>query len=137
MTIYKPSTQDLQPLLDQATANQPVDQWMEKFLANLRTILLESPLRYRVYGPYWWPLKKLFIDRGDLIFGDFIDQAWLLDLDYGKPEFNMLAAFVHEELRLTKNFLDDPFHAMETIDGGDTIEFASNDPDMEMMAVLL
>ena len=136
MDIYKPSENDLQPLLDQATANQPVDQWIEKFLANLKTILLKSPLRYRTYGPYWWPLKKLFIDRDDLSFGDFIDLEWLLTMDLGKPEFNILAAFAYEEVRMAKNFVDDPFHVMETTDGGDAVEFASSDPEMEMMAVL-
>jgi len=135
MDIYKPSENDLQPLLDQATASQTIEQWMEKFLATVKTILLKSPLRYRTYGPYWWALKKLYIDRDDLTFGDFIDLEWLLSMDYGKPEFNILAAFAYEELRMAKNLIDDPFHTMDTEDGGDSVEFASNDPEMEMMAV--
>jgi hypothetical protein len=136
MDIYKPSEDDLQILLQEATASQPVDQWIEKFLANLKAILLKNPLRYRAYGPYWWSLKKLFVDRDDLAFGDFVDQEWFTAMDYGKPELNILAGFSYEEMRTTKNLIDDPFHVMETADGDDAVEFASNDPEMEMMAIL-
>lgn len=138
MDIYKPSEDVLQPMLHEATAaNQSVDRWIEKFLANLKGILLKTPLRYRAYGPYWWPLKKLLIDRNDLTFGELIDQEWFSAMDYGKPEFNILAAHAYEEVRLTKNLIDDPFHIMETLDGGDAVEFASNDPEMEIMALSL
>ncbi len=132
MNIYKPSENDLQPLLDQATANQPVDQWIDKFLANLKAILLKSPLRYRAYGPYWWLLKKAYIDKEDFSFGGFLDREWLSTMDYGKPELNIVAAFLYEDMRTAKNMIDDPFHVMETVDGGDAIEFGSNDPEMEM-----
>ena len=136
MNIYKPSQDDLQPLLGQATKDQTAEQWMEKFLTNLKANLLKEPLRYRTYGPYWWLLKKIYIDQSDLSFGESIDQEWFDALDYGKPEFNILAAFAYEEVRVTKNMLDDPFHTMDTPDGDDYIEFASSDPDMEMMAIL-
>jgi hypothetical protein len=132
MDIYKPSENDLQPFLMQAVAKQPLDQWIEKFSANLKVILLKSPLRYRTYGPYWWPLKKIYIDKEDFSFGDFLDQEWFSTMDYGKPELNIMAAFLYEDMRMAKNMIDDPFHVMETIDGGDAVEFASNDPDMEM-----
>lgn len=135
--IYKPSEDDLRPLLAEATASQTQEQWVDKFLLNLRTILLANPLRYRTYGPYWWGLKKIFLDRDDLVFGESIDREWLEAMDYGKTEYNILAAFAYEELRITKNFVDDPFHVMETEGGDDSVEYASNDPEMETLAVLM
>lgn len=134
MDIYKPSEEDLAPLLAEATANRTIDEWMDKYLNGLKTILLKNPLRYRPYGPYWWILKKVYIDRGDLSFGDYIDLEWFQGLDYGKAEMNILAAHAYEDVRTTTNFMDDPFHVMSSPDGGDSIEFASNDPEMEMMA---
>lgn len=136
MDIYKPSEEQIQPFLDQGMAGRTLDQWMEKFLSSLKTILLDNPLRYRAYGPYWWPLKKMFIDRSDLSFGDFIDAEWLSIMDYGKPEENIIAACIYEDIRVAKNLIDDPFHVMETADGADAIEYASNDPDMEMMVIV-
>jgi hypothetical protein len=131
--IYKPSEQDLQPLLQEAMANQTKEVWIEKFLENLRKVLLQNPVQYRTFGPYWWILKKVYIDHGDLIFGEFIDLEWNTAMDYGTPELNIMASFVYEELRTSKNMIDDPFHTMESVDGGDSVEFASSDPDMEMM----
>jgi hypothetical protein len=135
MDISKLSEQDLQPLLQEAIANQTKEDWMKKFLENLKKILLETPARYRGFGPYWWSLKKVYVDRGDISFGDFIDLEWQMAMDYGKPELNIMAAFVYEELRTSKNLLDDPFHTMDNIDGSDSVEFASSDPDMEIMAL--
>lgn len=135
MDIYKPTEDDLRPLLEQATAKQSVDKWMEKFLAGTKRILLANPLRYRGYGPYWWPLKKLYLDRDDHSFGEFVDQQWLATMAYAKPEFTLLAAFAYEEMRTTKNFIDDPYHVLDNPDGSDSVEYASNDPEMEMMAI--
>lgn len=135
MEIYKPSEQDLQHLLDEATKNQTAEQWLEKFLSNLKEILLKNPSRYRNFGPYWWALKKVYIDKGDLSFGEFVDAEWLEKMDYRKPELNVIAAFNYEEMRTTTNMLDDPFHTLESADGGDSIEYALSDPDMELMGI--
>ena len=135
MDIYKPSEQELLTLMHEATANQTVDVWLEKFITNLKKILLQHPSRYRNFGPYWWIVKKAYIDRGDMSFGESIDLEWQAAMDYGKPELNIMAAFAYEELRTSKNMLDDPFHDMESTDGSNSVEFASNDPEMEMMIV--
>lgn len=136
MDIYKPAVQDLQPLFEQATASQDKEKWIDRFLEAAKTILLKDPLRYRAYGPYWWLLKNEFIKRDDLSFGESIDREWIDTLDYGATEWNLLSVFAYEEVRITKNLIDDPFHVMETPDGDDSVEFASNDPEMEMMAIL-
>ena len=136
MDVYKPTEDDLTPLLAQATAGKSLEEWTEKFLANLKALLLREPIRYRAFGPYWWALKKIFIAKGDLSFGEEIDLEWLEAMDYGKPELNILAAFAYEEQRLAASLIDDPFHIMETADGGDHVEFASSDPEMEIMAVV-
>jgi len=70
MDIYKLSEEDLAPLLAEAIAAKgTVEKWMDGYLNSLKGILLKSPLRYRPYGPYWWALKKVYIDRGDLSLG--------------------------------------------------------------------
>jgi len=137
MEIYRPTVQDLQLLLDQATENQDKEKWIDGFLRVAKTILLKNPLRYRAYGPYWWLLKNEYIKRDDLSFGAFIDREWFESLDYGATEWNLLAAFAYEEMRITKNLIDDPFHIMDMLDGDDSIEYASNDPEMETMALTI
>ena len=135
MNIWKPSEEDLKPILEQATAGTTVEEWREKFLANLKALLLREPIRYRAFGPYWWAVKKIFIDLLDFSFGEEIDLEWAEALDYGKPELNLLAAFAYEEQRLAASLVDDPFHVLETADGEDAVEFASSDPEMEIMAI--
>jgi len=135
--ISKPAESDLQGILEQATAGQTLEAWKKKFLAGLKAILTKDPTRYRAYGPYWWPLKKVYIDQGDLAFGESVDLEWLEAMDYGKPELNIIAAHAYEEVRICKNMVDDPFHVMETVDGSDSVEFASDDPEMEMKGFLL
>ena len=133
--VYKPAVEDLKPLFEQAIAGQDKGKWIDGFLRAAKTILLNTPLRYRAYGPYWWLLKNEYLKGDDLSFGDSMDQEWLSSLGYGETEWNLLAAFAYEEERITKNLVDDPFHTLETADGDDSVEYASNDPDMEMMGM--
>lgn len=35
-------------------------------LTPITRAIRESPLNYRAYGPYWWPIKTLLIRHGEL-----------------------------------------------------------------------
>lgn len=138
MQIYKPTEEDLHPLLDEATteAGQTIEEWMPKLLASLKSILLASPLQYRSYGPYWWLLKKAYIDVGDLAFGIFIDLFWLQAMDYGRPELTLLAAWAYSDARFNRGLATDPSHILEEISGDEpeAVEYVSADLDMETLA---
>jgi len=136
MRIAKPTEEDLQPLLTEATteAGQTVEEWMPRLLASIKAVLLATPLRYRAYGPYWWALKRAYIDSGDTTFGNFLDMEWLQAMDYGKPELNLLAAWAYSDARFNRGLTTDPWHLLEDLSGDEPeeIEYVSVDPDMEM-----
>lgn len=135
MKIYKPDVSALQPLIDEATENQTIEQWITKLLAAIKSVLIKSPERYRSYGPYWWLVKKMFIDRKDTSFGDHIDKVWYEAMDYGYDKFNLVAAFAYADNRFEIGLMKDSYHTMEDEESGDSIEFISGDEEMEMIAV--
>lgn len=135
MSIYTPSEQDLQPLYAEAMANQTVDQWIAKLLKGIKSILERDPARYRAYGPYWWLVKKAFVDRDDFTFGESLDAEWVEAMDYGKPELNLLAAWAYEDVQISRGLTYESIHTLE--DGeGEAVEFLSADEDMEIRGAL-
>ena len=138
MRIAKPTEEDLQPLLSEATteAGQTVEEWIPRLLASIKAVLLASPLQYRSYGPYWWALKRAYIDSKDMTFGTFIDLSWLQAMEYGKPELDLLAAWAYSDSRFNRGLMTDPWHILEDIseDEPEAIEYISVDPDMETLA---
>jgi len=127
--IEKYTTAQLDILIAEGTKNQTVEIWIAKILAGYKKMLQDKPVRYRAFGPYWWPLKSEYIESGDMSFGSFLDQDWLGKMDYGEARYNIAAAFAYEENQFDLGLMDWPFHTME--DDGNPVEFVSADPDME------
>jgi hypothetical protein len=128
--IHKPTKEQLKPLLDEACSNQTEEQWIEKLLEAIKTVIEKQPLRYRGYGPYWWLIKRMFIERGFLDFGEHVDLQWLEAMDYGDEKFNLAAAFAYEDVRFETVNVYDSYHTLDT-DAG-TVDYVSADEDMEL-----
>jgi len=128
--IEKYKKTDLEPLIAEATKTQTVETWITLSMESMKQIMGAKPSRYRSYGPYWFPIKNEFIKNGDLSFGEFIDAAWLADMDYGDAKYNLAAAFAYEETQFNLGLADYSFHTLEDSEG-DLVEFVSADPDME------
>lgn len=129
--IEKYTTDDLDRIIEAGCEGRRrnADAWARRMLNAITDILKQEPLRYRSYGPYWWPLKQELINIGETAFGDFIDQEWLEKMDYGKTEYNVAAAFAYEENQFNLGLQTWPYHDVE--DDGNPFEFVSADPDME------
>lgn len=131
MNISKPTAQDIQPLVDAARGNA---RWMEQYLQKLAGILKKTPLRYRIYGPYWWLVKQAFLANDIISFGTDIDREWFQALDYGNNELNLAAASLYEDGRLDSGLnIFDNSHIVEQ-DDGEPFEYFADDSDMEAMA---
>jgi hypothetical protein len=125
-----------------ATAGIDKDAWKTKIMAGLKTLLKQYPARYRGFGPYWWGLKKCFLDAGDDALGDSIDAEGIEAFDFEDEAHAILAAVMFEDNesaygRVGKggentHILDIP----GTIDGG-TFEYTVIDEDMERMAAII
>lgn len=133
-TIQKPTKDELTPLFIEATQNQKAEEWEQKLIDGIVGILHANPLRYRCYGPYWWLLKSVLIDRDVMDFGNHVDREWFESLDYGDPGYNLLASWVYEDTRFgTGQMITNPYHVLTDQDG-ESFEFACNDEEMEALA---
>jgi hypothetical protein len=135
MDIQKPTEEQLRPLINEACVNQTAEEWIEKILEAIKSVIQKKPLRYRGYGPYWWLIKKMLIDRSFLEFGEHLDREWVDALDYGSDKLNLAAAFAYEDARFeTVNIYGDT-HTMATATG--SVEYISADKEMEVMALIV
>ena len=129
--IEKPSRETLAELIDQACETRTEEEWIERFLAGIKTLLSKSPARYRGYGPYWWLVKKALIDRGDLSLGEHIDTAWFEAMDYGDTASNLAGAYLYEDMRTDSVNLFEDAHYLSD-ETGETVIFMSCDEEMEI-----
>ncbi len=128
--IEKPTKEELDRLVEEGSTNRTADEWIASMLQAVRSTLIRNPKRYRGYGPYWWLVKKMFIDAGDLAFGEHLDAQWIEALDYGSAKHNMAAAFAYEDARFLTMHILEATHTL--IDDGNPVEFVSSDEEMEL-----
>jgi len=133
MSIIKPTPEQLSPLLQEATESQTIEEFKGKFLNGVVTLLKRDPLRYRAYGPYWWPLKQAIIDAELDWFENHVDAEWLESMQYEQVELNLLAAWSYSEAQLDRGAQMDQRHILESSDG--SIEFVLVDEAMEELAI--
>lgn len=134
--IEKPSRNDLDQFLESFLAGIDAEQWHKGVLVGLKAFFQKNPLRYRSYGPYWWLIKKAFIDAGDFTYGQALDEKWIAELGYSDPIYDLAAAIFYEDARFGYINTLDAHHQMA--DGaGESVEYVSNDDDMEIRSAAL
>jgi hypothetical protein len=129
--IEKPTKEELDGVVSAGIGDRSEDEWVASLLFGIRAFLVKNPKRYRNFGPYWWLVKKMFVDAGDTVFGDHIDARWVERMDYGDAKYNLAAAFAYEDARFGTTNVMEPVHVI--IDDGDPIEFVSADEEMETL----
>lgn len=83
MHIHKPTPEQLGALLDKATKNQTIEKYRETFLSANKRIIGKDPLRYRSFGPYWWLVKRGFVDGVIFVLGSIWKSGGLPPLITG------------------------------------------------------
>jgi len=126
--IYKPTKEDLQPLIEQVG---DLVTWEQKFVKALADFLAKNPLRYRGYGPYWWLVKQALIEHGETQFGDHVDAQMVEALDYGERTSNLIAAFTYSEGMFDLGKMTDSYHMID--DDGEQREYIIADDEMEIL----
>lgn len=133
--IYKPEDAMLTDLMAEATQNGKVspDQWQARYLEGAKALLQANPIQYRSYGPFWWLLKRAFIQGGTLVFGEHLDAEWLEATEYGDPAKNLMATFVYAEYAINHGLIRSSEHAIGYLDGESDF-YVLADEDMEALA---
>lgn len=109
-------------------------QWINKMRASFAGVVNRRPLAYRSFGPYWWPLKRLLIEGGEL-------QAELpapdleAEVSLGDAALNIAAAFAYQDAATDNLTAMNTTHTVDTEDG-DTRDYVVIDDEMEGRAAL-
>ena len=136
MAISKPTIEQLQPLLPEATHNGKVSEkdWREKFVKTFTTQLQKDPKQYRCFGPYWWLFKSILIKYGVEVFGDGLDAEWIENLDYGSDTYNLLASYAYYDRAFDMGLIYSNDHTIG-YDDGESGTFTIADEDMETIVL--
>lgn len=134
--VWRPERADIEKFLEEIKDRA---EWRGRMLGNISKLLTDQPLRYRSYGPYWWPLKKMLVESGETRFGIELDQEWIEALGYGDDDINLMAAHVYSDQRFEQGAMFAAEHEMELrhddeagTEEGDAIVFVSADEAMEI-----
>lgn len=68
--------------------------------------------------------EKRLCRRGDLCFGEYLEERWIAALDYGVEELNFIAAFLYEDLQFQRG-LYNAHHSLED-EAGEAVEYICN-----------
>lgn len=109
-------------------------QWVSKMLGSFSATVRRRPLSYRSFGPFWWPIKRLMIESGDLQ-GETPDPAEVERITLGTPALDVAAAWAYSEFAASNQTSDDNMITVDTEDG-DTFEYLLNDEEMEAMPAM-
>ncbi|WP_318491873.1 peptide-binding protein [Photobacterium leiognathi] len=130
MNYLVPSVADLEHLLAEATAETEQTEYVESYLTKLVDLLKSNPRTYRAYGPYWWAIKRMLINRLISDFGDNV-EAVTVDKFFIEDEANtIVAAWSYQNYQFTNGNQTSPFHVLPLVDDED-YEYCLVDDSME------
>ena len=137
--LYKPDVDTiLQPLLDEGTkgGQKTREEWLAGYASGLADHLRKNPKQYRSYGPYWWIVKRVLIQKGVEDFGEYLDQEWLEKTTYNDDVWDMLAGYAYGEYAVQAGLVYSHTHLIAYVneDGDfDEDQYVLFDEDMEGM----
>ena len=86
----------------------------------------------RACGPYWWLLKKIFLHRDFLEFGEHINGQWYDVMDSRDDVSNLVVAFAYEDARFQTVDIFEGNHILADANE-DGIEYVSSDEEMDVI----
>lgn len=125
-----PTADELAPLLAEATAKQDEETFIANYLAGLVKILGSDPRQYRSFGPYWWPLKGMMIERGIQPGAGSLELGTLQHYTLGTPALTLCAAWAYQQERIEEGKIRTASHQLELAEG-ELYEYVLVDEDME------
>lgn len=125
-----PTAEELAPLLASATAKQDEETFIANYLAGLVQVLGQDPRQYRSFGPYWWPLKSMMIERGIQPGAGSLELGTLQRYTLDTPALTLCAAWVYQQGRIEEGKIRTASHQLELAEG-ELYEYELVDEDME------
>ena len=127
MTIARYNESDLQRLISEEVGS---GDFVAAYLASVADTLSRQPSHYRGFGPYWWALKRQFIQAGYEQFGDDVEDDTADALTYATPALTLAAAYTFAEHAFANGLHQSPAHVV-TDDEGEQMTYYIGDDAME------
>ena len=129
--------EQLIPVVEEGSSGFPSEsQWVNKMASQFAVLVTNRPLAYRYFGPFWWPLKKIMLDRGEKVaFGEQPDPDELERISFGNTALDIAAAWAHQEYTLERMSGTGNTFTVDTEDG-DTEEYVLIDDEMEALQAM-
>jgi hypothetical protein len=105
------------------------NQWINSLLNGIATLVKRSPIAYRSFGPFWWPVKKMLLNA-ELLNGEEVDQALIDQVSMGSAELDLAAAFSFQEWTNDNQLASNNVFSVTTEDGGSD-DYTLIDEEME------
>lgn len=134
MEVLKVSVESLQSFIADNKADLTDEQFTNDYLDSVIEGLKLTPGLYRTYGGYWWPLKRLLMERPSYPdeFGTDVDTELDSAFSYDSAELTIAAAYIEQQANLSDKMMSDTHFVYEAPDG-ESVEVILEDPDMERL----
>lgn len=129
----RPDENYLAVVLDAALVGRSEEQFTADYLKGVSRCLTADPRYYRSFGPWWWGLKALLVESGDVSAGNEVDEDIAGVYQYERPALVAVAAYLYQQMRMENGLLLSSSHQLpvpESIDD-EPYEFVSYDLDQE------
>lgn len=127
--VILPTKEQLEPLV--AQANEATGgEFVSKQLAGINKMLIANPAMYRLYGAYWWSVKKLLVEYGFYDWTNY-EQSTREHFNYDEPEYLLAAAWAYHNHQLESGSMISNLHSYDV--GGEVYEYSLEDVEVEYL----
>ena len=132
MAVEKIDLKDVEQVFKEMIdeTGQTPEEWHNAVMKSIDETLMQNPLSYRNYGPYWWNLKRVLqknlSNEQDCYEGD-IEIRTANQFDYGTDRNNIVAALLYVNTVRAETFENSELH-------GFGLDYVIEDMDMERCA---
>jgi hypothetical protein len=130
--MFKP--EQLNPVVNAAMTDNP--DFVNAYLSAVVKTLAARYTLYRSFGPYWWPLKELLIERGVTLFGDTVEGVTTPLYRLKSDALICASAQQYQAHRAVNQQLFDADHVLDSDGTGESTRYVLNDEIMEHKAIL-
>lgn len=128
MKIARYAAEDLERLIAEEVGG---GDFVDAYLEGVASTLDHQPEQYRGFGPYWWALKRLLIERGYTQFGELVEEDETADaLTYPSPALTAAAAYTFAEHAMAAGMQTSPGHTV-TLEDGEQATYWIGDEEVE------
>lgn len=134
MDLDKLSDGSLRSFIEENRGGLTDEDFINRYLDTLIEGLMLNPLLYRTYGGYWWPLKRMLMERPSYNpeCGDNVDSELNQLFSHSEDILTVAAAYLEQSKNLADKMLSDNHFVYDVI-GGESFEITLEDPGMERL----